>query len=959
MVTEDNGWSSRGTKVANRQAQNELLSRKTFPWYTPPPDELTQDDKRRRRNLQALTEEQERERERKQWEEEEREREQRDRDREALEISNQLLVVWEPRNNRNVLTPEILQEICEIEEKILSLPFYFDVCALQLGEDWQPREDGTCLRESSLVTLLRYAAGAGLLTNPSPSGPGAVATCHNVGQAVHHLIEWAAPCADKYARGGWEELHRHVEGETNTCVAFRPGLFGEGFGSDNPYSALTMSSFPLALGGSRGEESESWMYDLHSEGTLADILKGVHVQGYYSDREEKVLEKYMDSLLLSDMMLSASAAAIIFVLLGLHTKSIFLTFMAFLQVALSFPTAFFLYKLVANIQYFPFLNFMGLFVILGIGADDIFVLFDKWEQTEENLGRDSPTEDIAAVAIPEAAFAMLLTTSTTAAAFFATIVAPVAPVRVFAIFMGLLVICDYLWNITIFGAAVAYRHRALRAMRLNGGHASSSGLRLFLLDSRCNYFKKPKVEAPAANESEHSKDEDVSPWTVEGFFAKPFFEAVQATRWLSALVFVGIIGTTAYYSTKIEAPKTSRVQLLPTGSNFEKVETLRANGFMTSNEGNSAWVNVVWGLTPADNGNYNDPEDRTTMVFDNKFHLSPEENQLWMWRFCNQTLAQNFVPSGQGMSCFLDEFNGWLEGHSGDSGVQSEICGNATGLPVPELQFPGCLKVFLEQVEHGEVPPMVVHEGRVHAVRLAFPSGIRWDAPLETTGALWDLWEAWVADNAANAPPGLNTAFHTSGSFNFWDTNRSLRRSAYSAAIIAIAVAAVVLLIGTGNVIITLYATISIFGVLTCVGATIYGMGWKLGFLEAVCFAILIGLSVDFIIHFAHMYCHAPHQGREQRTRHALRYMSVPVLSAGLTTFASSILLFLCTIVFFNKFGVVLMLTILYSLVISFYFFNGVNAAMGPCGTTGQLYSCRKDVSHMDSYSTEESASTP
>ena len=522
-------------------------------------------------------------------------------------------------------------------------------------------------------------------------------------------------------------------------------------------------------------------------------------------------------------------------------------------------------------------------------------------------------------------------------------------------------ICDYVWNITIFGAAVAYRHRALRAMRLDKGRARCSGLRRFLLDSRCNCFNRhTKPKAEAASESGHSKDEDVSPWTVEGFFAKPFFEAVRATRWLSVLLFMGIIGITAYYSTKIEAPKTSRVQLLPTGSNFEKMETLRANGFMTSNEGNSAWVSVVWGLTPADNGNYNDPEDHTTMVFDKTFELAPEENQLWMWRFCNQTLAQDFVPSGQGMSCFLDDFHDWLGGFDSDSGdPPHEACMGAAGLPVPVAQFPGCLKAFLEHVEHGEVPPMVVHEGRVHVVRLAFPSGIRWDAPLDTTGALWDTWEAWIADNTADAPPGLNAAFHTSGSFNFWDTNRSLRRSAYSAAIIAIAVAAVVLLIGTGNAIITLYATISIFGVLTCVGATIYAMGWKLGFLEAVCFAILIGLSVDFIIHFAHMYCHAPHQGREQRTRHALRFMSVPVLSAGLTTFASSILLFLCTIVFFNKFGVVLMLTILYSLAISFYFFNGLNAAMGPSGTTGQLYSCRKDVSHVDSYATEESPSTP
>ena len=412
-----------------------------------------------------------------------------------------------------------------------------------------------------------------------------------------------------------------------------------------------------------------------------------------------------------------------------------------------------------------------------------------------------------------------------------------------------------------------------------------------------------------------------------------------ATRWLSIVLFVGIIGATAYYSTKIEAPKTSRVQLLPSDSNFEMMETLASNGFMNSNEGNSGWVNVVWGLLPEDNGNHNGPKDRTSMVFDKSFDLTlSDENQMWLWGFCNNTLAQDFVPSTQTPSCFIADFDSWLKN---DPDRHAEACGPdaASGVPVAASFLATCLEKFFQDRDDDTVPPQVIHNGRVHAIRLAFPTGIRWDAPLSMTADLWDLWEAHITAEAAKAPPGMTNFFHTSGSFNFWDTNTSLRRAAYSAAVIAIGVAALVLLIGTGNIIITLYATISIFGVLTCVGATIYGMGWKLGFLEAVCFAILIGLSVDFIIHFAHMYCHAPHEGRRDRTRHALRYMSVPVLSSGLTTFASSLLLFSCKILFFNKFGMVLMLTIVYSLLITFYFFNGLNVAIGPDGTFGQIFS--------------------
>ena len=32
------------------------------------------------------------------------------------------------------------------------------------------------------------------------------------------------------------------------------------------------------------------------------------------------------------------------------------------------------------------------------------------------------------------------------------------------------------------------------------------------------------------------------------------------------------------------------------------------------------------------------------------------------------------------------------------------------------------------------------------------------------------------------------------------------------------------------------------------------GLGWELGFLESILFAILIGISCDFVIHFGHAY---------------------------------------------------------------------------------------------------------
>ena len=97
---------------------------------------------------------------------------------------------------------------------------------------------------------------------------------------------------------------------------------------------------------------------------------------------------------------------------------------------------------------FPFLNFIGVFVAAALGADYVFVTVDKWKNARiEN--QSASTEDIAALALPNAASAMFLTTSTTAVAFFATTICPVTPILCFALFCGLLIVFNYVMNMML------------------------------------------------------------------------------------------------------------------------------------------------------------------------------------------------------------------------------------------------------------------------------------------------------------------------------------------------------------------------------------------------------------------------------------------------------------------------------------------------------------------------------
>ena len=100
------------------------------------------------------------------------------------------------------------------------------------------------------------------------------------------------------------------------------------------------------------------------------------------------------------------------------------------------------------------LNFVALFLIMGIGADDAFVLFDTYSQAEAVLGSKSTPVQRMKWAYKEAGSAMLVTTVTTAGSFYANLFSAVRVVKEFGMFMGTVVVWNYINVMIIFPAAI-------------------------------------------------------------------------------------------------------------------------------------------------------------------------------------------------------------------------------------------------------------------------------------------------------------------------------------------------------------------------------------------------------------------------------------------------------------------------------------------------------------------------
>merc|ERR1712118_598928 len=195
----------------------------------------------------------------------------------------------------------------------------------------------------------------------------------------------------------------------------------------------------------------------------------------------------------------------------------------------------------------------------------------------------------------------------------------------------------------------------------------------------------------------------------------------------------------------------------------------------------------------------------------------------------------------------------------------------------------------------------------------------------------------------ASAPEFLQKGFYFtdirkgSGAFHWFFLQSKITSEAFVGMALALGFASIVLLIATSNVVVALCAIACITSIVSSVMAFMFWIGWKLGVLEALVLVMVIGLSVDYVVHFADAYLEAPAEDRLERTRFMLVRMGLAVVNGGVTTIGAAGFMCACYITFFQKFGIVILATVLQSLVTSLFFFSSMMALFGPQGTFGQI----------------------
>uniref|UniRef100_A0A8D0NLA6 Protein dispatched homolog 1 n=1 Tax=Sus scrofa TaxID=9823 RepID=A0A8D0NLA6_PIG len=644
--------------------------------------------------------------------------------------------------------------------------------------------------------------------------------------------------------------------------------------------------------------------------------------------------------LLMDTVYPAIAIVIVLLVMCVYTKSMFITLMAMFAIISSLIVSYFLYRVVFNFEFFPFMNLTALIILVGIGADDAFVLCDVWNYTKFDKPHADTSETVS-VTLQHAALSMFVTSFTTAAAFYANYVSNITAIRCFGVYAGTAILVNYVLMVTWLPAVVVLHERYL--------------LNIF------SCFKKPQPQIY----------ENKSCWTAacrkchQVLFAvseasRIFFEKVLPCIvikfrylwlfWFLALTVGGAYIVCIHPKMKLPSLELSEFQVFRPSHPFERYDAEFKKLFMFERvhhgEELHMPITVIWGVSPEDNGNPLNPKSKGKLTLDSSFSIASPASQVWILRFCQKLRNQTFfyqTDQQDFTSCFIETFKQWMENQDCDEPALYPCCSHWS-FPYKQEIFELCIKRAIMELERStgyhldsKTPgPRFDINDTIRAVVLEFPSTYLFTLAYEKMHQFYKEVDAWISSELSSAPEGLSNGWFVSN-LEFYDLQDSLSDGTLIAMGLSVAVAFSVMLLTTWNIVISLYAIISIAGTIFVTVGSLVLLGWELNVLESVTISVAVGLSVDFAVHYGVAYRLAPDADREGKVIFSLSRMGSAIAMAALTTFVAGAMMMPSTVLAYTQLGTFMMLIMCISWTFATFFFQCLCRCLGPQAACGQI----------------------
>ncbi|XP_061195977.1 protein dispatched homolog 1-like [Saccostrea echinata] len=425
---------------------------------------------------------------------------------------------------------------------------------------------------------------------------------------------------------------------------------------------------------------------------IRDNILGDRIHLYYTSK--MIFDNDVTKQAFDDMLFAIGSFLFIFLVMWIQTKSFFITFFGIFSILTSFLLANLVYRYVFNYEYFGFFHIISMFIILGIGADDVFVFYDSWRLTGDE---EYPTlAHRLTDCYFRAAKTTFITSLTTMAAFLVSGTSPLLPVASFGLFTGVLVGVNYICDLIYFPTAIILYSEKIRprtnkfyswlserccfkALKckvckhetdLNENQSTTGSSttsisylcsprrtakedisRLFpqkthihsrkkLNNLQESEIQKNSEEKEPTEQREKIRKEFEERMLVVRFLRHGFFSfmSLRVVRFVIPIIFLGVSSFFIYSATTLE-PDSKQVQIFRSTHNHGRASYHHYYTFQRNFEGEYTSVFLAWGMLEKDTSTCSRKKSdfcSGTVVWDNTFDASSPEAQTAVYNLCQR-----------------------------------------------------------------------------------------------------------------------------------------------------------------------------------------------------------------------------------------------------------------------------------------------------------------------------------
>jgi predicted RND superfamily exporter protein len=678
-------------------------------------------------------------------------------------------------------------------------------------------------------------------------------------------------------------------------------------------------------------------------------------------------QKEYDTIQQQDLSLTFASFIFVFMYMWFNTESFFIASVGMLQVLSSFLPAAIMWAAIDS-RGMQFMQFLAIFMILGIGADDVFVLYDAWTQAKQELEADGSKPEVHQIfimAYRRAFSAMFTTTATTAWAFLFGILNPIPSISSFCVFAAMVVIFDFLWCITLTASAIAFFERFMRGHKFacfgdkpEPGTCCQPGccwgcMRIIWQ----KVTKTPPDQAPTTR-------------FLDRFFEGPLFNTIKRFK-LFMVIFWIVLLIAAIISAAVGVKLADKnPEGLPSDHPIQRANNiLEAYFSQTTPE----VVQVLWGLdkdepvtewskteeigfAPMPTVKYGSTAAATSKEGQQKILALCKSPDLEAGRRCYSKSCLVKGVAGQCTTQVIDQISIPLDPfcQSGRYCLMEQVEEytqlNNLAFPVDDLAallqsapFKAYMNLRFEvldragmhwHVDNYKTGTGVYFEGNaIKYMWLSFNATFEgWFLPVDEGTEIFEDWEKYL-DNYISG----TDHFFVHIMFLFKILQDVLTTEAIKSIVISLCVAFVMLVLVTWNWYVSVLGTSSI----SCIIVFFVGMwpilGWDLDIYNVIFLIMAVGLSVDYTVHLLHAFNESPAESCEERAKDALTSMGMTVFSGAVTTLLAALPLTLCQSTFFKRFGIFVFIIIFLSIVLALTFLIPLLLMVGPTGSFGDV----------------------